>query len=157
MYKKKCAQKNEKGFTLIELLIVIAIIAIIATVVVVALDPTTRFADARNSRRWSNVGSILTAVHEYTVDNNGALPAGISNTEQQLGSCTSGGATACSGASATCLDLSTTLAKYLKTIPTDPSDGTASTTKYSVIKDTNNIVTIRACAAENSQTIQVSQ
>lgn len=38
-----------KGFTLIEILVVIAIIAILATVVFVALDPVTRFADARNA------------------------------------------------------------------------------------------------------------
>lgn len=149
--------KLKKGFTLIELLVVISIIAILATVVFVALDPVTRFADARNSKRWSNVNSILTAVSEYTVDNDGTLPAGITTTEKQLGTCASGGATACSGAAAACLDLSTILAKYLKSIPLDPSAGSAATTKFSVVADANNIVTIKSCAAENTAVIQVSR
>ncbi len=147
----------KKGFTLIELLVVIAIIAILATVVFVALDPVQRFADARNSRRWSDVNNILTAVSEYTVDNNGTIPSGITTTEKQLGNCASGGASACTGAAAACLDLSTTLAKYLKSMPLDPDAGSVSTTKFSVVADANNIVTVKACAAENAQTITVSR
>ena len=149
--------KNKKGFTLIELLVVIAIMAILATVVFVALDPVKRFADARNSRRFSDVNSILTAVHEYIVDNNGAIPAGITTTEKQLGTCTTGGATNCAGAQAACLDLTSILAKYLKTIPLDPNNGLAAATKYSVVVDANNIVTVKACAAENSVVVEASR
>jgi prepilin-type N-terminal cleavage/methylation domain-containing protein len=149
--------KKIKGFTLIELLVVIAIIAILAVVVFVALDPVTRFAQARNSRRWSDVNSILTAVHEYIVDNDGALPTGLTTTEQQLGTCISGGSTLCLGASASCLNLSTPLAKYLKTIPIAPDGGSIDTTGYSLVVDSNNIVTVKACGAELSETIEVSR
>lgn len=145
------------GFTLIELLVVIAIIATLSTVVYVALDPVTRFADARNSRRFNDVNNILTAIHEYIVDNDGSLPPGISTTEQQLGTCASGGNTACPTAAAACLNLSSTLARYLKSIPTDPDGGIATTTNYSVVADSNNIITVRACNAELSETIQVSR
>ncbi|PIS08871.1 hypothetical protein COT75_04525 [Candidatus Beckwithbacteria bacterium CG10_big_fil_rev_8_21_14_0_10_34_10] len=145
-----------KGFTLIELLLVISIISVLATVVLVALDPVTRFADARNSRRWGDVNSILTAIHEYIVDNDGSLPSGISTTEKQLGTCSSGG-TSCAEADPICLDLSTTLEKYLKSMPVDPKDGTEETTKYSVVADSNNIITVKACSAELSETIQVSR
>jgi len=141
----------KKAFTLIELLVVIAIIAVLATVVFVALNPTKRFTDARNSRRYSDVETILTAVHEYAVDNSGSLPTGIATSEKQLGSCTTGGATLCSGAADACLDLSggTLLGKYLKTIPVDPQQAAATTTTgYSVIVDSNGIVTIRSCSAE---------
>jgi prepilin-type N-terminal cleavage/methylation domain-containing protein len=152
--------RNQKGFTLIELLVVIAIIAILAVSVFVALDPVTRFADARNSRRWNDVNSILTATHEYIVDNGGALPTGLSTSmsETQLGTCSSGGATLCTGAAAACVDLSTPLAKYLKSIPIDPGTGAAAaTTGYSVTIDANNLITISACGAENSETVEVSR
>lgn len=149
--------KSKKGFTLIELLVVIAIMSILATVVFVALDPVKRFADARNSRRFSDVNSILTAIHEYIVDNDGAMPAGITTSEKQLGTCAAGGATSCSGAQAACLDMTSILAKYLKSIPLDPNGGTVATTKYSVVADANNIVTVKACAAENSVAVEVSR
>ncbi len=141
----------KKGFTLIELLVVIAIIAVLATVVFVALNPTKRFTDARNSRRYSDVETILTAIHEFAVDGGGALPTGITTSEKQLGTCVSGGATLCAGAAAACLDLSggTLLGKYLKTIPVDPQQEAATTTTgYSVIVDANGIVTVKSCAAE---------
>lgn len=158
-FNKKKRLLNNEGFTLIELLVVIAIIAILAVVVFVALDPVSRFADSRNSRRWTDVNNVLTAIHEYVVDNGGSLPTGITadGTEYQLGTCGSGGASPCTGAAAACLDLSTPLATYLKSIPEDPNGGSAATTYYSVSSDTNNLITVKACSAENGETIEVSR
>ncbi len=141
--------KNNKGFTLIELLVVIAIIAILATVVFVALDPATRFADSRNSRRWNDVNSILTAVHQCIVDNDGILATcGLTAdaTTYTLGTPTAG----------TVLDLSTQLAPYLLVMPMDPRGGTAANTGYTLTVNANNIVTIAAPAAEGA-TISVSR
>ena len=152
--------RQHKGFTLIELLVVIAIIAILAVVVFVALDPVTRFADARNSRRWNDVNNIQTAIQEYIVDNDGTLPSGLSTSmaETQLGSCASGGATLCTGAAAACIDLSGPLVTYLPTLPIDPDpDASSATTGYSVSIDANNIVTIKSCLAENGEVVQVSR
>lgn len=145
-----------KGFTLIELLLVVAIIALLALTVIVALNPVKRLQDSRNAHRYSDVDSILTAVNEYVVDNNGSLPTGITTTEQQLGTCVSGGNTVCTTAAAACVDLTTPLAKYLKSIPIDPL-GSASTTFYSIVKDANNIVTVKACDAEDGATITISR
>ena len=152
--------KPHKGFTLIELLVVIAIIALLSVVVFVALDPVKRFADARNSTRFTDVNNIITAIHEYIVDNKGALPTGLSTSmlETQLGSCTTGGATLCTGAAAACVNLSTPLAKYLKSMPIDKGTGaSATTTGYSVTVDANNIVTVKSCMAENGETVSVSR
>lgn len=135
------------GFTLIELLIVVTILSILATVVFVSLDPITRFADARNSRRWSDVNSILTSIHEYIVDNDGSLPTGLTTSQAatELGTCGS------------CDNLVTPLTEYLKSIPLDPSGGTTVNTGYTVAVDANNIITVAASDAENSETIEVSR
>jgi len=160
MNKKKACLPARQGFTLIELLVVIAIIAVLATVVFVALNPTKRLSDSRNARRYSDVETILTAIHEYAIDNGGSLPTGINATEKQLGSCLTGGTALCSTAQTACLDLSggTLLGKYLKTIPDDPNQTVGTTTTgYSVVSDTNGIVTVKACSAESGVTITASR
>jgi len=152
--------KLQKGFTLIELLVVIAIISILAVVVFVALDPVTRFQDARNSRRWTDVNNILTAVHESIVDNDGTLPSGLTSAMSvtQIGTAVSGCDTSCTDATASaCVNLNGPLAKYLKSMPTDPDSGTQSETGYSIVVDTNNIVTVAACSPEGGETVEVSR
>jgi len=150
------------GFTLIELLIVIAIIAVLAVSVYVALDPAKRIKDAKDARRATDIESILTAIHEYTVDNKGTIPTGLTAgmIEKQLGTGTSGCIVATGGCTVAgasdCVNLTTPLAKYLKTIPVDP-DGTAGLTGYSAIVDSNGIVTIKACKAEGGTNISVSR
>ncbi len=151
---------QKKGFTLIELLVVIGIISALTAVVFVALNPSKRFQDARNARRTTDADTILSAVHQYIVDNGGVLPGGIvSGTVYQIGSCASSGATLCVGATASCLDLGSTLGsnKYLKINPVDPSLSSGSTaTGYSITKDTNNLFTINACLSEGT-TIAISR
>ncbi len=152
-------QQNQQGFTLIELLIVIVIIAVLAVTVFVALNPVKRIKDAQDARRVTDVENILTAIHEYIVDNKGNLPTGLSlgMSEVQLGTDTSGCAVSTGGCTATpsaCLDLTTPLAKYLKSIPYDPSVGSAGKTDYTVAVDSNGIVTVRACGAENTTIFQ---
>lgn len=51
-----------RGFTLIELLIVIAILAILAVAALVVLNPAQILAQARDSQRISDLGSIKSAI-----------------------------------------------------------------------------------------------
>jgi type IV pilus assembly protein PilA len=151
---------NKRGFTLLEILLVIGIIATLALVVVVALDPAKRFEDARNSRRLSDVQSILSAVQQYLVDNKGAIPDGIANHERQLG-IVGGGCelttNVCSISDSSCVDLSSTLARYLKEIPYDPQNGSVETTHYAVVIDLNNIITVKACDSTDGTIASVSR
>jgi len=156
--------KKTKGFTLIELLVVIVIIAVLAVTVYVALDPAKRIKDAKDSRRLTDLESVLTAVHEYIVDNKGKLPTGLTTnmTEKQIGTAVTGCNTVNNGGCAVvsspdCVDLTTPMAKYLKTMPMDPTSGSASLTHYTVQVDANNIVTIKACEAEGGANLSVSR
>ena len=73
-----------RGFTLVELLLVIGIIATLAVVVFVALDPAKRFQDSRDARRTSDVETILSAVHQYVIDNKGSFPASLNVDEERM-------------------------------------------------------------------------
>ena len=65
-----------RGFTLIELLVVIGIIAILAAIVIVAINPSRQFAQARNTQRESNVASILNAIGQNIADHKGIFSCG---------------------------------------------------------------------------------
>jgi prepilin-type N-terminal cleavage/methylation domain-containing protein len=155
-------KKHSPGFTLIELLVVIVIISVLAVTVLVALNPPKRIRDAKDDRRLTDIDSILTAVHEYFVDTKGSLPSGLSAgmVEKQLGTATSGCAISSGGCNVTgdgdCVDLNSPLSTFFLSIPIDPS-GTAALTKYSIIVNSNNMVTVKACAQEGGTNLWMSR
>ena len=154
---------SQPGFTLIELLLVIAVISALAVTVFVALNPAQRLKDGRDARRQTDVETILSAIHTSIVDNKGTLPAGLTAgmVEKQLGTAVTGCTSALGGctvaATADCVNLTTPLATYLKSIPLDPNGGTAALTKYSVIVDANGMVTVKACGTEGATNISTSR
>jgi prepilin-type N-terminal cleavage/methylation domain-containing protein len=156
-------RKLSRGFTLIELLVVIVIIAVLAIIVLVALNPAQRFKDARDARRTTDIETILTAIHASIVDNKGTLPTGLTTSmaETQIGTGATGCAIAtggCTVVATACIDLTTPLAKYLKSLPIDPTTTfTAAKTGYSVTVDANNIVTIKACGNEGTTNLSASR
>src|ERR1700735_2848314 len=70
--------RDKRGFTLIEILVVIGIIAVLAAIVIVAINPSRQFAQARESQRVSNVDSILDAIGQRMADNKGVFAASSS-------------------------------------------------------------------------------
>ncbi len=140
-----------KGFTLLEILLVVAAIAILAGIVIIAINPGKQLGETNNAQRRSDVNAILNGVYQYSVDNKGSLPASVTTTQTEV--CKTGGT--CTGL----IDLSvlTTNAKYLVSLPTDPTGSSTNGAGYEIKKDANGRVTVVAPDAEQSATISVTR
>lgn len=104
------------------------------------------------AQRRVDVNTILNAVYQYTIDNNGTLPSSITTTATEI--CKTGGT--CTGL----IDLSVLTAseKYLTSMPSDPSGGcNANGVCYKIVKSANGRITVNAPGAEQSATISVTR
>jgi len=138
--QKGCSQK---GFTLMEILVVIGIIAILAAIVVVAINPSRQFAQARNSERESNVTTILNAIGQNIADNKGTFTCGDISSTTLVATTTIG-----SGSGA--VNLGCLVPTYIPSaIPFDPIGGSAADTKYTVVEDTLGRFTV--CAPQHAE------
>ncbi len=152
--------ESKNSFTLIELLIVIGILAILMGTVIVAINPFRQFAQARNSQRWAHISSILDAVYQNIVDNNGTFTCGagsLPNTPTDMKTDDGNPATdeydIC-----TCL-----VPTYLAALPFDPSTGNYSScsfydTGYQISQDfTTKRITVSAPGAELGEIISITR
>lgn len=106
--------------------------------------------DARNAQRRSDVNTILNAVYQYAIDNNGELPMDIP-ANKTLTICKS--LTPCAGAS-----LDALLESYLVRIPHDPlNEADDLGTGYTVRLGSDGRITIAAPMAEEGASISVER
>lgn len=144
----------------VELLVVVLIIAFLAVIAFIILNPINRLAENRNVRRLEDVNKILTAVYEYRDAHEGVLPLGLKPGMNitQIGTANDGCDSSCVTASASaCINLNSSLAKYLKSMPTDPDEGTQTETGYYVFVSEGEIVSVGSCKSENSTKVEVSK
>lgn len=131
---------------------VIVIIAILAGIVIIAINPGRQIASANNAQRSSDVSAVLSAVLQYSIENRGALPAGITAAALPISSA--------AGAADICALLVPT---YISAMPFDPTAVGAHYTTcadydtgYTVLTaDTR--VTVAAPGAELAATISVTK
>lgn len=144
--------RSQKGFTLIEILLVVAAIAILAGIVIVAINPGKQLGDTRNAQRRSDVTTILNAAYQYSLDNNGVLPASVTASSTEV--CLTGAAS-CVGL----VDLSvlTLNEKYITAVPSDPQKVTVGGAGYHIFKSANGRITVTAPLAEQSAVISVTK
>ncbi|MSR86751.1 type II secretion system protein [Candidatus Peribacteria bacterium] len=146
------------GFTLIELLLVIGIIAILASIVIVAINPTKQLGDARDAQRRSDVNTILNAVYQYAIDNNGNLPSGIPTNSTKVICQATLDPTTCIGSGYDGVNLRMLTGAYLVSIPRDPRvTATGTGTRYNIVQDTAGRITVSAPGAERAASISVTR
>jgi type IV pilus assembly protein PilA len=150
-------KNRDRGFTLLEVLLVVAAIGILAGIVILALNPARQLAQTRNAQRWSHVNTLLNAVYDYSISNDGTFPPGVptaaSCDTEANEICTDNGS--CTGI----VDISvlTDNQIYLVGIPEDPNASTINGTGYYIARSTNGRLTVCAPNAEQGEVIEVAR
>ena len=151
---RRVRQKFQVGFTLMELLLVMAILAILAGVVMVSINPAGHFTKARDAERQSEVYAIVSALHQYALDNGSSFPEGLTTEPLEI----------CRTNSESCVgkyDLSalTDGEVYLTSVPVDPecekdnSDCEDSATGYLLSLSDTGRVSVTATHAESGEIV----
>lgn len=151
------ARKESRGFTLLEILLVVAAIGILASIVIVAINPSKQLAETRNAQRKADVNTILNAVYQYAIDENGQMPFTSNGSPVEI--CASGVVSStCTSGGLVFLGELTDGETYLTLLPTDPQGATLTNgTGYTIATTSGNRVRVIAPKAELDETIQVTR
>jgi len=138
----------------------------LAGIVILAINPNKQLGNANDTERQAEINTILNAVYQYAIDNNGVLPEdtdgeSIATTAKMLGE--SGGS--CSGicdavtTDADCIDLSGPLVPdYLVDMPIAPDeDADEDTTGYYIELIAGNRIEVGACETNEAGEIMIQR
>lgn len=152
--------RSNDGLTLIELLIVLGVIAVLATISFVAIDPASRFAQSRNTQRYTDVATLFESIHDAFIDEDGALAGDIADIDTDAGTIqmiVGTGVLDCSTLTCgtltpevQCVNLSGMEGVYFAEVPVDPSTGAPEDTQYYVNYE-NGLFTVGACSPEEER------
>ncbi|MDO8482880.1 MAG: prepilin-type N-terminal cleavage/methylation domain-containing protein [bacterium] len=142
---------KNSGFTLLEILLVVAAIGILTSIVIVAINPNKQLGVTRNAERQTDVNTILNAVYQYSIDNNGFIPSTITASTTEI--CAVGGV--CTGL----IDLTvlSTNQVYLISLPVEPQKTNVNGIGYMVSKTANGRITVEAQFEEQSAVISATR
>lgn len=147
-----------KGFSMLELMFVLTIAIIVLLIVILYLNPALWFQTARNTHRQQDITFIADALIENAQDNGQSflwnLPVPPDSAIEICGDALTGSCT-------NLLNLAPLIGIYIDTVPIDPnsedSDAHNEHSRYFVIRDANNRITVSAPDAEDGATIEVSR
>ncbi len=151
-----------KGFSAVEVLIVLAIIVVIGVVLILGLNPSKRFTQARNAERKSDLNAIMNAIQQRTLDTKGVFETGCSAGAIP----TSTKKMADNNPAAGDYDVAPCfIPTYLGVMPYDPTatgahyaTTTDYDTGYTIVRDaTSGRITITAPSAELGESISVAR
>ncbi len=91
----KLTNKKYAAFTIIELVLLIALLAILIVLVFIDINPAKRIAEGRNVSRANDLKEIADGIYQYSLDNNGAIPTGLTSAYKIIGSDTGDCAMVC--------------------------------------------------------------
>ena len=137
-----------RGFTLIEILLVVAAIAILAGIVIIAINPAKQLGSARDAQRQSDVNTLLNAIAQYSIDNQGTLPPSLTITPTE--GCATGSASCAGLVDLTVLTIGS---KYLGALPREPRATTTNGIGYRISKTINSRIQVSASVPEVAASI----
>jgi type II secretory pathway pseudopilin PulG len=131
--------------------LILPLIGVIAAMTLIAVNPSEKFAEARDTQRSSDLNAYINAIQQYK-NETGAFPAGISNFDMEISK---------SGADI-CLDL---VPNHMAGLATDPDteSGTITdcdqpySTGYHVRLNEDERITLSAPNTEGETTIEVTR
>lgn len=153
---------DRKAFTLIELMLVLGIIVTLASIIFLSLNPNRQLAQARDAQRRSNIGTILNAVAQYAIDNNGNLPGNLSGAVLTTGTtykiCLDGNTTRCTPYGSFAIIARALTGSYIVRMPQDSRYTGSGYTGYSIMRNASGRITVYATSEVNSaNTFSVSR